>query len=363
MAAPRRSGTTLAFAGSASYAHATPVAAVSVLVGRDGEGLAGPEAAAAASLGRDGVVWRWGVRRGGAAADAGLVAKGGPMGNGGAEGVSVVRGRRPARRAHARGVGGAVADEVDVVWREKRSPYVSFATRSVDMMDHVTALGVSCSGRWAATASWNGGVAVWDLLASLDAEHAQQGFRGPSPVCVIEWHDTNDDALLAGAWDGSTRVWDTRNGGRSVRILRAAEPDAVSALALTTHNGRELALVAHQYASVVRLWDAFTGEALARVTLVHPALTVGFLRGALAGDGGALLLVTCGPDAVRLWTEEGREALEPLDFASAGHGNFGDDARGEGVTAAAYQRGVIVTGHESGVVAAWMLVTTVHDNT
>lgn len=57
------------------------------------------------------------------------------------------------------------------------------------------------------------------------------------------------------------------------------------------------------------------------------ALAVGFLRGALARDAGALL-VTCTTDAVRLRTQEGREALETLEsleFASSA-------SQGRGVT-------------------------------
>ena len=252
-----------------------------------------------------------------------------------------------------------------VVVQGRGSPYVSFPSRAVDMLDKVVAVAVSCSGRWAATGSSQNWLCVWDLHAPhVDPQENQQGIE--AAAFVIAWHDTNDNLFLsAGAsvrvWDmrdagsagASVRVWDVRDGGRTVAMLRGKVESRVESLAMASvrggmdGGGSEHALVGHEN-GVVQLWDAISGEALACICsdkLPSPALAVGFLP-------GSGMLVTCGLDAVCVLHGNGEQLAVsgggPLLFSSS------DDSCGP-VTAVACRAGVILTGHEYGGVAAWVV--------
>jgi WD40 repeat protein len=137
--------------------------------------------------------------------------------------------------------------------------------------------------------------------------------RGHSqPVTGVAWAGGGADSIVSASWDGGVRVWDVGTGkcAHTVGGLKAVQSLALSSGARAAGSGSLLAATGHDN-GLVQLWDARAkpGEAAAAKLLSHSR----WVSGLAFSDASEHLLLSASHDlTIKMWDVRGKLPLHTL---------------------------------------------------
>ncbi|KAJ7592941.1 hypothetical protein C8J56DRAFT_486120 [Mycena floridula] len=169
----------------------------------------------------------------------------------------------------------------------------------------VRSVAFSHDGKWIASGSVHGEIAVWDvetggLLVRAHPRHEQ-------PVSSVAF-SPDGKRLVSGAEDGTVRVWDAQTGTPVVHLLHSMPRpiQTVNSVSFSPVDGNR---VVSGYGDTVVLWDSVTGAVLAGPLKGHAQLIISV---AFSSDGCNVVSLSCDNTVWRWNAHNGEPVTGPL---------------------------------------------------